>query len=602
MELFRLFGSVLIDNDEAIDALKKTNKEGEGVGSKLKKMGGVALKAGAAVGAAAVAGGAALYGMATKAAGATDRIDKMSQKIGLSREGFQEWDFIMSQSGMSVDQLQGGFKALVNNIDQAIDGTGKGAKSFEALGISVKDANGQVRNQEDIFNEAVVALQKMEDGTEKAKLANDLFGRSGSEMMPLLNGAAGSVDEMRQKAHELGLVLGDEAIDAGVVFTDTVDQMKRSFGAVATQIGVSVMPIIQTLLEWVIANMPTIQKVFKTVFDVIQTVVSVAIDVFKTYFLPVLQQVVQWIQDNWPAIKDTMKTVFDAIKQVWDETLKPAFEALWGLIKTIWEIFKAAWPSIQAIVKVAFDYIKTVYNSIIKPVFALLIDVINMIKKKFDENMPAIKKTFENMAAAIKWAYENVIKPAIEKIGSMIEGLRTVINNALTWFDNFKNGIKDKIEWARDKIKAAIDVIKGLFNFDFKWPKLKMPTFSIKGSMNPLKWLTDGVPKLQVNWNAAGAIFDKPAIFSTPYGYQGVGEAGPEAVAPISTLMDYVRAAVREANGEDSTMERLLSLMSTYLPQLANMKVFLDTGEMVGRLQEEMDFITQKELGGVGFV
>ena len=450
MELFRLFGSVLIDNDEAIDALKKTNKEGEGVGSKLKKMGGVALKAGAAVGAAAVAGGAALYGMATKAAGATDRIDKMSQKIGLSREGFQEWDFIMSQSGMSVDQLQGGFKALVNNIDQAIDGTGKGAKSFEALGISVKDANGQVRNQEDIFNEAVVALQKMEDGTEKAKLANDLFGRSGSEMMPLLNGAAGSVDEMRQKAHELGLVLGDEAIDAGVVFTDTVDQMKRSFGAVATQIGVSVMPIIQTLLEWVIANMPTIQKVFKTVFDVIQTVVSVAIDVFKTYFLPVLQQVVQWIQDNWPAIKDTMKTVFDAIKQVWDETLKPALEALWGLIKTIWEIFKVAWPSIQAIVKVAFDYIKTVYNSIIKPVFALLIDVINMIKKKFDENMPAIKKTFENMAAAIKWAYENVIKPAIEKIGSMIEGLRTVIDNALTWFDNFKNGIKDKIEWARD--------------------------------------------------------------------------------------------------------------------------------------------------------
>src|SRR5690606_39491274 len=63
------------------------------------------------------------------------------------------------------------------------------------LGVSVKDASGNVKDQETIFNESVVALQNMEDGTEKAKLANDLFGRSGAEMMPLLNGAAGRSEE-----------------------------------------------------------------------------------------------------------------------------------------------------------------------------------------------------------------------------------------------------------------------------------------------------------------------------------------------------------------------------------------------------------------------
>jgi hypothetical protein len=76
-----------------------------------------------------------------------------------------------------------------------------------------------------------------------------------------------------------------------------------------------------------------------------------------------------------------------------------------------------------------------------------------------------------------------------------------------------------------------------------------MPKFGIEGSMNPLKWLKDGVPKLTVKWNAAGAIFDRPTIFNTPYGLQGVGEAGPEAVAPIGTLMGYVRTAVEEARG-----------------------------------------------------
>jgi hypothetical protein len=180
----------------------------------------------------------------------------------------------------------------------------------------------------------------------------------------------------------------------------------------------------------------------------------------------------------------------------------------------------------------------------------------------------------------------------------MIEGLRTVINNALTWFDDFKNGIKDKIEWARDKIKAAIDVIKGLFNFDFKWPKLKMPTFSIKGSMNPIKWLTDGVPKLSVNWNAEGAIFDKPTIFSTPYGYQGVGEAGPEAVAPISKLQDYIKSAVAEGNNGGNTEV----LLKAILKALMNMQIVLDTGVIAGAVQEENIFRTQQKLGGVGVV
>jgi len=595
LELFKLFGSVLIDNDEAIDALKKTNKEGEGVGSKLKKMGGVALKAGAAVGAAAVAGGAALYGMATKAAGATDRIDKMSQKIGLSRQGFQEWDFIMSQSGMSVDQLQGGFKALVNNIDQAIDGTGKGAEAFNALGISVKDTNGQVRNQEDVFNEAVVALQKMEDGTEKAKLANDLFGRSGSEMMPLLNGAAGSVDEMRQKAHELGLVMGDEAIDAGVVFTDSIDQMQRSFGAVVTQIGVAVMPMIQTLLEWVIANMPTIQAVFKKVFEAIQTFVQIAIDIFKDYFMPVISAVVEWVKDNWPAIQETMQTVFEAIKKVWEDILKPAFVALWDLIKVLWEVFKIVWPHVQKIMKIAFDYIKTIYENILKPVFDFMMGLVKDLMERFEKYMPVIEKAFEVMSGAIQWAYENVIKPAIENIGNVINGLKTVIDNALTWFDNFKNGIRDKIEWARDKVKGAIDTIKGLFNFEFKWPKLKMPKFSIKGSMNPIKWLTDGVPKLSVNWNAKGAIFDKPTIFSTPYGYQGVGEAGPEAVAPVSKLQEYIKDAVGNTGNTDA-------LLIDILKALRNMQIVLDTGVIAGAVQEENNFRTRQHLGGVGVV
>lgn len=96
-------------------------------------------------------------------------------------------------------------------------------------------------------------------------------------------------------------------------------------------------------------------------------------------------------------------------------------------------------------------------------------------------------------------------------------------------------GIKDTFGKIKETIASA-------FNFKFTWPKLTLPKFKITGSMNPLKWIEEGTPKLSVNWNAEGAIFTKPYIF----GNQGVGEAGPEAVLPISKLAGMMADVMRK--------------------------------------------------------
>jgi phage-related protein len=360
------------------------------------------------------------------------------------------------------------------------------------------------------------------------------------------------------------------------------------------------MPVIQTFLDWVMEHMPEIQAVMSAVFGAIEWVVQTVVDVFNTYFLPTIQKIVGWVQEHWPTIQEVIAKVFDTIKQVWEETLKPVFEAVMGLLKTVWDLFKTAWPVIQRIVKVAFDLIKTYYNSILKPVFEFITKLINKLKEKFDEHMPKIEKVFKAMADTIEWAWEKIIKPAVEAIGDVLswlfgafeEYIWPLVSLVIDWFAEMTNGMSEKIEWVRDKIDLAIqkitgffdgikemkdnvlgwftdikdgiaekinnakeavgdaiDKIKGFFDFNFEWPKLKMPKFSIEGTMNPLKWLKEGVPKLKVNWNAAGAIFDRPTIFSTPYGLQGVGEAGPEAVAPIGKLQSYIAEAVAEARG-----------------------------------------------------
>lgn len=201
-----------------------------------------------ALGATALVGGT--IAIANKVADAGDRIDKMSQKIGMSRKSFQEWDYIMSQNGGSVESLQMGFKTLTTQIEGVQKGSKDSINAFRSLGVSVKDNKGQFRSQEDVFNDTIRALQKIKDPTKKAMLANRLFGRSAADLKPLLNQDADAIDNLREKANQMGMILTDEQIDNSVKFKDTLDTTTRIFQAKFGAEIMRVMPYLTKTLEW----------------------------------------------------------------------------------------------------------------------------------------------------------------------------------------------------------------------------------------------------------------------------------------------------------------------------------------------------------------
>lgn len=198
---------------------------------------------------------------------AGDRIDKMSQKIGMSRQAFQEWDFIMSQNGGSVESLQMGYKALANQMGEVQKGSKDSIGYFKKLGVAVKDNHGQLRKQEDVFNDSVRALQNMKNPTEKAIIANKLFGKSAIEMKPLLNQTSESVDTLRKRANDLGMVMSDEAVDASVKLTDSIDAIQRSFSAFGNQIGAQLVPYVQQLADELINHLPQIKSALNPVLN-----------------------------------------------------------------------------------------------------------------------------------------------------------------------------------------------------------------------------------------------------------------------------------------------------------------------------------------------
>ena len=108
MDLFQLVGTIAINNSEANSQIEQTSGKAETFSSKLTSGIGTVAKWGTAIVGGATVAGTALVGFATKSASTADHIDKMSQKIGISRQAYQELDFICSQSGTSVDGLQAG--------------------------------------------------------------------------------------------------------------------------------------------------------------------------------------------------------------------------------------------------------------------------------------------------------------------------------------------------------------------------------------------------------------------------------------------------------------------------------------------------------------
>lgn len=220
---------------------------GKSVGGKLSsalggaaRAGAIALGATAAVGGATIAAGKALFNAADSAASYGDNIDKMSQKMGLSIEAYQEWDAIMQHSGTSIEAMQASMKTLASAAET-------GNKAFGQLGLTQEDL--QDMSQEDLFAETIKALQNVDNETERTYLAGQLLGRGATELGALLNTSAEDTEAMRQRVHELGGVMSEESVKSAAAFKDSLQDMQTAVSGITRGFTAELMPGITTVMN-----------------------------------------------------------------------------------------------------------------------------------------------------------------------------------------------------------------------------------------------------------------------------------------------------------------------------------------------------------------
>ena len=189
---------------------------------------------------------------------------------------------------------------------------------------------------------------------------------------------------------------------------------------------------------------------------------------------------------------------------------------------------------------------------------------------------------------------KSVASSAVDKIKSKFNDIKSALKTVKNTFGDIKDAISDKLEEAQKKVKSVIDKIKGFFPLSIGkiFSNLKIPKISVSGGKAPFGIAGKGkLPSFNVKWNAQGAILTKATIFGMSGNqFLGGGEAGPEAIAPIALLQDYVKAAVRSENEDISrTLIEQNRILIDFLARFMPTVVKLDSGALVGALTPAID-------------
>lgn len=237
-----------------------------------------------------------------------DSLMEQSSVTGLSTDALQEYAFMAELVDTDVSTITGSMQKMIRNMNSAKSGTGDAAKAFEALGISVTDSNGELRDQNEVFSEALAALGQMENETEKNALAMQIFGKSAMELNPLIDAGAEAIDEYRQQAHDMGYVLDTETLEALGGVDDTMQMLSNQFTAVKQQIAVALLPIVETIttafLDWAKSvDWKAVGNTIKTVMQGIGAAINAVI--------PIIRTIIDWFGKIVGAIKAVFTTKWE---------------------------------------------------------------------------------------------------------------------------------------------------------------------------------------------------------------------------------------------------------------------------------------------------
>lgn len=663
MDIFDLVAKLTLDSSEYEEGLQGAESSASSVGSKI--LGGLG-KVGAGVGAVVGAVGAgvtalsgALVDGVNDLASYGDEIDKESQKLHMSAEGYQEWSAILEHSGSSISGLKMGMKTLTSELDKGLKSTEEARKAYDELaisysngeisieefekanaeleksvhdslgafgelGFSLNDVAKLAESPEDAFGQIITKLQEMDDETKRTALANDLLGRSAVELAPLLNTSAEETEEMRQRVHELGGVLSDEAVKASASFQDQLQDMQTAQQSLSRNMLSDFLPSITTvmggltdlfagdnesgaeqissgidnIITTVTEKLPQFMNVgAEIIMNLGNSIVTNAPKILKSG-ISVMKELAIGLTEALPDLIDTaseiITTVIDSLSETLPELLPKLLSAVILLVSRLLDHLPEILSSLLGLVEALVDSLLTdglpmllrALPDIIVGVVNFIVDAIPQILNAVISIVLAIVQNLPTIITSLISALPTIITSVIS---ALLGSIPQFIDAGIQLFIGLIGALPEIIEAL---IEAIPLIITGLVDaFKQNEPKIKESGKKLLESLgNGLKNLgstiKDAVKKI---WDALKNNFKSVIDNAKKWGTDLIMNFVNGIKSKISAVTDAVKnvaGKVKDFLGFSEPDEGPLSNFHTYAPDM--MKLFAQG------VKENTDIVTDQ--------
>jgi len=493
--------------------------------AKMSAFGEASVKAGESLRGLSMVAGAvdvALAGLTVKAGATADDLNTMAKVTGISTQELQKYKLSADLLDVSVETIAKSQTKMKKSMLSAQQGSKNVAEAFNTLGVSIVDSNGHLRDQGEVFEESIKALGSMENETERDALAMQIFGKSATELNPLIEDNGETFKKVADvfKQNDLEIV-DQETIDKANQFNDALDTIKMTGMATLSTVGMQLAGYLAPTMEKIADVLGRVMGWLSQLDPAVLTIIGIIAGV-----LAVLSPALIFIGkiatgiSSIMALMSTLGVSLGALSSV----ALPIIGIIAGIIAVGVLLYKN-WDTIKEKALELKDWVVEKWNALKENVVNTVTNLVNTVKLLWTALKIGVETIVNNIRDTVSNVF-NGIKNTVTSIFNSIKSTATSVWNGI------KTAIVSPIEKARDTIKGIIDRIKGFFSgMTLSLPHIKLPHFSISGR---LSLAPPSVPHLNIDWYKNGGIFTSPTVFSGV----GVGEAGAEAVLPLKKLWE----------------------------------------------------------------
>ena len=443
--------------------------------------------------------------MATKAGALADDLNTLASKTGLSTQELQEFQYASDLIDVDVDTLAGALKKTTSSMSSAQGGTGKIADAYKKLGVSVTDAQGNLRDNNEVFIESIKALGNIANETERDAIAMQLFGKSATELNPLIEGGIDALAEMSTQANDLGLILSQEALDGANAFNDQLDILKANgkglFNVIGTEIASELTPAMESLNEYtmgVIKSLTTamseggLEGLVNELSNQVGLMLAKAVETLPKvakFGIDIIKTLVGTIKENASQMANAgaslIGTLIEGFYEILPDLVETGIKMFTSFVESIGEMLPTLIPNIvDGIINVAntivdnldtiieaglvlFTGLATGLQKAVPKLVATLPAIIQNITTEIIEYLPIIIETIGDIVIAVANTLgesADQLIPAIitcimAVLDAIIDNLPTILETIITVVLAIADALIDNIDKV---IEAGVTLLIGL--------------------------------------------------------------------------------------------------------------------------------------------